>query len=78
MSWQDEFRTGLIKSGMDPRDDINKLQELQEKLERRHKIVHQMFEVLGGKCKGAMQSSKCAILMNKNVSLEKASNAFGA
>ena len=60
----DEFRKGAFKSGLDPRDHIKKLQEVQEKSERRCQIIktddgiaHQMFELLGSKCKGAVDQN---------------------
>ena len=75
---QDKFRNGIFKSGSDPRDHIKKLQEQQEKFERRHQIIktdddtmHQMFEVLGSKCKRAVESLKNDTLMNENVTLKK-------
>ena len=53
---QDEFGNGRCRSGTDPRDCIKKLQDLQEKLEQRHKIIktdddiiHQVLEVIGSK-----------------------------
>ena len=41
-------------------------------------IMHQMFEVLGSKCKGAVESLKCDMLMSENVTLEMTSKPLGA
>ena len=82
---QDEFGKGRFRSGSDPRDCIKKLQELQEKLEKRHSVIktddditHQVFEVSGSEHKYTVESLKHDMVINENMTLEKASKRLGA
>ena len=82
---QDEFRNGRCGPGTDPRDHIKKLQDPQEKLEQRHEIlktdddiIHQVLEVVGSKHRHAGESLKHDMVVNENVTLEKASKRLGA
>ena len=56
------------------------MQDPQEKLEQRHKIIktdddiiHQVLEVVGSKCRCAVESLKHDMMANENIASEKAS-----